>query len=194
MRRAACWNRVAKSVDAVFPEFVGFLGKGDASAGRKALKSAWVLELLRKCPSSRKAASMPESVEKSLYRPSRGSMNALRAAELREIAKRSVGVPPKAEPSVLKSVIREIRFLGSEIAVADEAIEAEMAESRDPVLGIRGAGPRLAAAIAAEVGDFSRFDDPDKLVSYAGLFPYHRQSGSMDYTGHMAKRSSPFLR
>ncbi len=90
-------------------------------------------------------------------------MNALRAAELREIAKRSVGVPSKAESSVLKSVIR-------------------------------GVGPRLAAAIVAEVGDFSRFDDPDKLVSYAGLFPYHRQSGSMDYTGHMAKRSSPFLR
>lgn len=31
-------------------------------------------------------------------------------------------------------------------------------------------------------------------MSYAGLFPYHKQSGSMDYTGHMAKRSSPFLR
>ena len=194
VRRAACWNRVAKSLDVVFPEFVGFLGKGDASAGRKALKSAWVLQLLRKCPSARKAASMPESVEKSLYRPSRGSMNALRAAELREVAKRSVGVPSKAESSVLKSVIREIRFLDSEIAATEEAIEAEMAESGDPMLGIRGVGPRLAAAIAAEVGDFSRFDDPDKLVSYAGLFPYHRQSGSMDYTGHMAKRSSPFLR
>ena len=36
VRRAACWNRVAKSLDVVFPEFVGFLGKGDASAGRKA--------------------------------------------------------------------------------------------------------------------------------------------------------------
>ena len=28
VRRAACWNRVAKSLDVVFPEFVGFLGKG----------------------------------------------------------------------------------------------------------------------------------------------------------------------
>ena len=91
-------------------------------------------------------------------------------AELREVAKRSVGVPSKAESSVLKSVIREIRFLDSEIAATEEAIEAEMAESGDPTLGIRGVGPRLAAAIAAEVGDFSRFDDPDKLVSYAGLF------------------------
>ena len=39
VRRAACWNRVAKSLDVVFPEFVDFLGKGDASAGRKALRS-----------------------------------------------------------------------------------------------------------------------------------------------------------
>lgn len=45
------------------------------------------------------------------------------------------------------------------------------------MLGIRGVGPRLAAATAAEVGEFTRFDDPDKLVSYAELFGIGKNAG-----------------
>src|SRR5437899_9799097 len=36
----------------------------------------------------------------------------------------------------------------------------------------------VAVAVVAAVGDFSRFDDPNRLVSYLGLNPRVRQSGN----------------
>ena len=49
--------------------------------------------------------------------------------------------------------------------------------------------------ILAEVGDFSRFDSPDKVLAYAGLSPSTYQSGKLT-TSHarMEKRGSRYLR
>ena len=55
----------------------------------------------------------------------------------------------------------------------------------------------MGAMILAEIGDFSRFDSPDKLLAYAGLSPSTYQSGKMKATGayaHMEKRGSRYLR
>ena len=43
---------------------------------------------------------------------------------------------------------------------------------------IPGVDAIAAISIVAAVGDFSRFDDPDKLVAYVGLNPKVRQSGN----------------
>ena len=37
----------------------------------------------------------------------------------------------------------------------------------------------MAAMILAEVGDFTRFDSPDKLLVYAGMSPTTNQSGKL---------------
>ena len=55
----------------------------------------------------------------------------------------------------------------------------------------------MGAMIIAEVGDFSRFDSPDKLLAYAGLSPSTYQSGQLSMNGaysHMEKRGSRYLR
>ena len=49
--------------------------------------------------------------------------------------------------------------------------------------------------ILAEVGDFSRFDSPDKLLAYAGMSPSTYQSGQLkNCYPHMEKRGSRYLR
>ena len=51
--------------------------------------------------------------------------------------------------------------------------------------------------ILAEIGDFSRFSSPDKILAYAGLSPTTYQSGQLAVTGahsHMEKRGSRYLR
>jgi transposase len=60
---------------------------------------------------------------------------------------------------------------------------------------IKGIGPTSAATILAEIGDIRRFDDPKKLVAFAGLDPSTHQSGQFQ-ARHMtlSKRGSPFLR
>ena len=55
----------------------------------------------------------------------------------------------------------------------------------------------MGAMILAEIGDFSRFDLPDKILAYASLSPSTYQSGQLSMNGaysHMEKRSSRYLR
>ena len=53
----------------------------------------------------------------------------------------------------------------------------------------------MAAMIFAEVGDFNRFDSPDKLLAYAGMSPSTYQSGQLkNCYPHMEKRGSRYLR
>lgn len=49
--------------------------------------------------------------------------------------------------------------------------------------------------IIAEIGDFNRFETPDKILAYAGLYPSTYQSGQLDSAySHMEKRGSKYLR
>lgn len=54
----------------------------------------------------------------------------------------------------------------------------------------------MGAMIIVEIGEFSRFDSPDKILAYAGLSLSTYQSGQLvdgRYT-HMEKRGSCYLR
>lgn len=49
--------------------------------------------------------------------------------------------------------------------------------------------------IIAEIGDFSCFDSPDKILAYAGLSPSTYQSGQLNSSyARMEKRGSKYLR
>ena len=64
-----------------------------------------------------------------------------------------------------------------------------------PLTTIPGMGFRMAAMILAEVGDFARFESPDKLLAYAGMSPSTHQSGKLkNCHPHMEKRGSRYLR
>ena len=53
----------------------------------------------------------------------------------------------------------------------------------------------MGSLILGEIGDFSRFDNPDKLLAYAGLSPSTYQSGQLiNSYAKMEKRGSTYLR
>ena len=53
----------------------------------------------------------------------------------------------------------------------------------------------MGAMILAEIGDFSRFGSPDKILAYAGMSPSTYQSGQLESSySHMEKRGSRYLR
>lgn len=62
------------------------------------------------------------------------------------------------------------------------------------LLTMPGVGLVSAAAIYAEVGDFSRFPTAKHLVSYAGLNPRERSSGAQQRFGRISKEGSNLLR
>ena len=46
----------------------------------------------------------------------------------------------------------------------------------------------------AEFGDFSKFDNPSQMLSFAGIEPGYFQSGTSETTGKMVKHGSSYLR
>ncbi len=59
---------------------------------------------------------------------------------------------------------------------------------------IPGVGPVLAAVFVAEIGDVTRFSDPARLASWAGLTPRHRESDTKVHRGHITKQGSRLVR
>lgn len=95
----------------------------------------------------------------------------------------------------LKHTIKLIQELTSEIDEIETSIQSIMDSIHSPILSIPGINYRMGAMIIAEIGDFSRFSSPDKILAYAGLSPSTYQSGQLDSCySHMEKRGSRYLR
>ena len=95
----------------------------------------------------------------------------------------------------LKQTIKHIQDLTSEINEIEAEIQSIMDEINSPILSIPGISYRMGAMIIAEIGDFSRFDSPDKILAYAGMSPSTYQSGQLESSySHMEKRGSRYLR
>mgnify|MGYP001084684295 FL=1 len=115
--------------------------------------------------------------------------------EIRDAAKCSIGSRMPAKSLELQHTIRLIRELDAEIEEIEAAIQTIMDELHSPITTIPGIGYRMGAMILAEIGDFSRFDSPDKLLAYAGMSPSTYQSGQLkNCYPHMEKRGSRYLR
>jgi transposase len=87
---------------------------------------------------------------------------------------------PADERETVDGCLRQIDFLDGEIAVLERGI-AEHALRSDAVkrlMTVPGVSLMTASTFIAAVGDIRRFHEPRKLVSYLGLDPKVRQSGS----------------
>ena len=62
------------------------------------------------------------------------------------------------------------------------------------IMTMPGIGHLIALSIIAEIVDVARFATAEKLVSYAGISPSHRNSGETRIGGGITKRGSPWLR
>ena len=76
----------------------------------------------------------------------------------------------------LKHTIKLIQELSAEINEIEDSIQQIMDELHPPILSIPGVGIQSAAMILAEIGDFSNFESPDKILAYAGCSPSIYQS------------------
>lgn len=79
----------------------------------------------------------------------------------------------------------------------DEAI-ARMPQSMQAVVAalqaLRGVAKTTAATLVAEVGNFSRFDNPRELMSYAGVVPSEHSSGANVRRGAITKAGNAHVR
>ena len=162
------------------------------------LHMASVYALLSEFPGAKQIAGVHLTRLKTLLKEaSRGHYGRDMATELRDAARLSVGSVMPAKSLELQHTIRLIRELDAEIDDIEAAIQIMMDEIHSPITTIPGIGIRMGAMILAEIGDFSRFDSPDKILAYAGMSPSTYQSGQLSLSGtysHMEKRGSRYLR
>ena len=126
---------------------------------------------------------------------SKGHYGKDKAVQIRDAARVSIGSVMPAKSLELKHTIKLIQELTSEIDEIEDSIQKIMDELNPPILSISGMGIHSAAMILAEIGDFSNFESPDKILAYAGCSPSTYQSGKLtNCYAHMEKRGSRYLR
>ena len=81
----------------------------------------------------------------------------------------------------------QIEFLNTEIKNIESKIicEASKNESVKILMSMTGIDYFSAMMMASEIGDITRFNTPEKLVSWSGLCPSIHQSGNSLYMGRM---------
>ena len=185
--RAQLKQSVSRLVTILFPELEKLV---------PTLHIASVYALLSELPSAGKIASCHLThLTKLLENASKGRYSREKAIEIRNAARTSIGSTMPAKSLELKHTLRLIRELDSEIAEIESEIKRIMDEIHSPILTIPGISYRMGAMILAEIGDFSRFDSPDKILAYAGASPSTYQSGQLESSySHMEKRGSRYLR
>lgn len=130
-----------------------------------------------------------------LYEASKGRYGRDKAIDIRDAARCSVGTYFPAKSMELKHTIHLIDVLSIEISEIESAIDEIMSTLDSPITTIPGIKNRMGAMILAELGDISRFDNPDQILAYAGLSPSTYQSGQLTSSySHMEKRGSRYLR
>lgn len=169
--RAKLKQSVSRLVNILFPELEKLV---------PSLHMASVYAMLSEFPGAKQIAQAHLTHLKAvLSDASNGRYDRDKTIAIRDSARRSIGSVMPAKSLELRHTIALIRELNAEIEQIEAEIQSLMETIQSPITTIPGIGFRMGAMIIAEVGDFSRFDSPDKLLAYAGLSPSTYQSGQL---------------
>lgn len=178
---------LVRLVDIVFPE----LPKIVSSVAQKSC-----LALLYELPSAKDIAECNLThLTHLLSDNSNKKFDREKALQIRDLARKSIGLNSNSVSFELKQTISIIQFIQEQLDDVEKRIKQILREINSPILTIPGISFKTAGSILAEIGDISRFDSPAKLLAFAGLDPSMYQSGKFFSTHSvMVKRGSKYLR
>jgi len=104
-----------------------------------------------------------------------------------------------AQQIVLQDYIHAVQDAEARVSrLAEQIAELlprwSMAPVVEAVQAMRGVAFVVAVTVVAEVGDFSRFDNPRQLMAYLGLTPSEHSSGASVRRGGISKAGSSLAR
>lgn len=155
-----------------------------------------IYELLKEYPgASYIAKAHLTKLTNLLSKNSRGKFAKLSAIEIRNLAKDSVGIQLSAKSLELKQTIQLTQEYEQEIKIIEQEIKTIMDSLNSPIITIPGINYRMGAVILSEIGSINQYENPDKVLAFAGLSPTTYQSGTFNSPyAHMEKRGSKYLR
>jgi transposase len=161
-------NRLHNVLARVFPELATIT---------KNVATAWVLELLDKYPTApRVAQARLSSLEKIAFAPPD------KVKELHQAAPQSVGsLRGELAETLVRELVAEVRHAQRSEQKLRKLLQSAYAylppTGHVHLVSIPGIGPATAAVLVAKIIDIERFETPEDLVGYFGIFPEENTSG-----------------
>src|SRR5262249_55534638 len=135
------------------------------------LQAAWVLRLLAKYPTPAKIASANLSSLLSIPHMTEDQAQKIQTAARHTVA--SLGGP--AAEGLIRQSVRSIRSSQKAACVwkrlLEQAFDALPPGPHQKIETIPGIGKQTAAALVAKMVSIDRFETPDSVVNYFGVFP-----------------------
>ena len=180
-------NTIVGHIDLVFPEL---------SEVCKDVFCKYTLEILKEFPSADKIAKANLTrLSTIIKKASNRNYSKEKAIEIREAARRSIGINSPAVSFRLVQDIKALEFLINQINEVNEQIKPLLDCLNSPIMSIPGVGIEIGPSLISEIGNIENFESPSKLLAYAGLDPSINQSGTMNSSySSMSKRGSSYLR
>ena len=155
-------------------------------------------QLLLKCPIPDDILQISTTkLTNLLSKHSKGKFNKEDALRIKEVAKNSFGIKftTNACSFEIKQLINQIIFIENQVNEVAKEIKELYNKLDNHLLSVPGVGQNIAPIILAEIGDINKFDNPNKLIAFAGVDPTENQSGNKQSSGDkISKRGSPYLR
>ena len=152
---------VSRLATILFPELEGLVSS---------IHGTSIYALLSEYPGAKQISEVHlTKLTNLLTTASKGRYGKEKAIQIREAARASIGSVMPAKSLELKHTIKLIQELASEIDEIEDSIQKIIDELNPPILSIPGMGVNSAAVILAEIGDFSNFSSPDKILALRWL-------------------------
>lgn len=178
--------KLTNVLDLIFPEFKPFFNGN--------LRASTALYILENYGTVNKIANMNIDSYNKMKSKLRNTISYARFFELKMLARNTIGNNDKILNFELRLYLELFKELDSKISDIESLILEEYRIVNSHIHSIPGIGMISAAGIYSEIGNISRFNNPDQLLAFAGLDPSRCQSGESDFKGHMVKHGSSYLR
>ena len=174
---------LTNELDKSFPEIKPFFNN---------MISTTLLYILEKYTNTKHIAAMKDY--ESLRKLSHGKFTYARFAQLKELAKNSVGFHNENTDLLISTYVSIYNDFNNKIDPIEKQISTIINVLNPRMLTIPGIGEISAATILSEYGDIKNFSNPNKMLAFAGLDPSINQSGTLESNGKMVKHGSGHLR
>lgn len=154
--------------------------------------STTLLYILKKYTNIKHIATMKDY--DSLRKLSHGKFTYAKFAQLKELAKNSVGHHDENTDLLISTYVSIYNDFNNKIDPINKQISTIIKVLNPKMLSIPGLGEISAATILSEYRDIKSFSSPNKMLAFAGLDPSIIQSGTLEYNGKMVKHGSGHLR
>ena len=180
-------NRLQKCIDIVFPEYNSLFKSKYGVVYMNVLKSYGSAESIAKADI--------RNLRKCFEFKGSGKRIPLTAENLKEAAKKSIGISSVSEVIQIRHLIDQIELIKEQLEEIDKKIEEFSRQTNSPILSIPGISHFSGTSILSELGDINNFNCYKQVIKYAGVSPltYESSQYKAQHT-KITKKGSKYLR